>query len=1051
MNTKALRQESDLPARSSRVVTRRVVVGFVTSAFVGGTVGLAATPAAFAASGDVTTVVGTPATSVGDAPAGFSPDGTPASSALVSAPQGIAVDAAGNIYFADTDNAVVRMVPAKSGTYFGISMTANHVYTIAGTNPSAGGKVNNGYSGDGVPATSALLNAPKRVTLDANGDVVFSDNGNDVVRVIAAQPGSLFGVKLTTAGDIYTLAGKGQGVGGSFNDLHGVTFDSEGNLIVTDTGNERVQMIAAVSGTFYGQKFYGTGDIETIAGNGSSTFVDGAPAVSDGLNNPHDTVVDPTNGNLVIADYSDCRILVLAKSTGTFDGIAMTAGHLYSIAGTGSMGSADGPAASATFFYPNAVTVDPSGDVIVADVFNDEVRLVAEHTGSVYGQAVTAGNVYTIGGSTQRSSDSGDGGPAVAAGFGNPSDVTVDPNGNIFVTDGVDDPTTAGDGNRIREIEAGGSAISAPGVPGTPVATSGDGSVQLTWTAPTTGGAVSDYVIDQYTGSSATGPATTVDTKSTSLSFTVSGLKNGQAYTFAVHAVNSAGAGADSGPVTATPAAAATLPGAPGTLTAAPGQSTAKLSWTAPTTGSSPTDYVIEQYVGSSATGTPTRIDTGSTGLNYTVTGLKDGQDYTFTVVATNAKGAGPASAPVTTQPIAPPGAPGGLTATPGDGSVSLAWAAPSSGGTPTDYMVEVYKGMSASGQPVVDDLGGASRTYNVAGLTNGQAYTFEVTASDSSGVGPASAPAHATPVAPPPQSPPPQSPPPSQSPPPGAPTPPSTPPTQPGNPSDPTTSPGRSPGVPANRYWLFASDGGVFSFGGAGFYGSLGGIHLAHRVVGGVSTSDGNGYYAVASDGGVFAFGDARFYGSLGGEPIAQPIVSMAVTPSGQGYWLFARDGGVFSYGDAAFYGSLGGVPLTQPIIAARATPDGLGYYMVSADGSVYAFGDAGLYGSLWGVPLAQPIVSMAVTPSGKGYWLFARDGGVFAFGDARFHGSLGGISLDKPIVTGMSTASGDGYYLIAADGGVFAFGDAPFRGSLGGVQLVKPIVAGADLPAGA
>ncbi len=99
--------------------------------------------------------------------------------------------------------------------------------------------------------------------------------------------------------------------------------------------------------------------------------------------------------------------------------------------------------------------------------------------------------------------------------------------------------------------------------------------------------------------------------------------------------------------------------------------------------------------------------------------------------------------------------------------------------------------------------------------------------------------------------------------------------------------------------YWLAASDGGIFSFGGAPYYGSTGGMVLNKPVVGIAATSDGGGYYEVASDGGVFSYGDATFYGSTGSIRLNQPIVGMAVTPGGDGYWLVASDGGIFSFGD--------------------------------------------------------------------------------------------------------------------------------------------------------
>src|SRR5260370_290810 len=80
-------------------------------------------------------------------------------------------------------------------------------------------------------------------------------------------------------------------------------------------------------------------------------------------------------------------------------------------------------------------------------------------------------------------------------------------------------------------------------------------------------------------------------------------------------------------------------------------------------------------------------------------------------------------------------------------------------------------------------------------------------------------------------------------------------------------------------------------------------------------ATPDGSGYWMVAADGGIFCFGDAAFYGSLGKAALNQPIVGMAATPDGGGYWLIAADGGIFSFGDASFHGSTGNLHLVQPI----------------------------------------------------------------------------------------------------------------------------------------
>ena len=77
-----------------------------------------------------------------------------------------------------------------------------------------------------------------------------------------------------------------------------------------------------------------------------------------------------------------------------------------------------------------------------------------------------------------------------------------------------------------------------------------------------------------------------------------------------------------------------------------------------------------------------------------------------------------------------------------------------------------------------------------------------------------------------------------------------------------------------------------------------------------------------MASDGGIFSFGDAAFFGSMGGRPLNKPIVGMAATPDGGGYWLVASDGGIFSFGDAAFLGSMGGKPLNKPIVGMASDP---------------------------------------------------------------------------------------------------------------------------------
>ena len=215
-----------------------------------------------------------------------------------------------------------------------------------------------------------------------------------------------------------------------------------------------------------------------------------------------------------------------------------------------------------------------------------------------------------------------------------------------------------------------------------------------------------------------------------------------------------------------------------------------------------------------------------------------------------------------------------------------------------------------------------------------------------------------------------------------------------PGPPSPPPAAP------PNSSYWLVGSDGGIFTFGNAAFFGSMGGQPLNKPIVGMAPTPSKSGYWMVASDGGIFSFGDAGFFGSQGGKPLNAPIVGMASTPDGGGYWMVASDGGIFSFGDAGFHGSMGGKPLNKPIVGMASSPDGLGYWLVASDAGIFNFGDAGFFGSAGGLPLRKPAVGIAPTTDGRGYWIAASDGGIFNYGNATFNGSEGSIVLNKPVV---------------------------------------------------
>jgi hypothetical protein len=240
--------------------------------------------------------------------------------------------------------------------------------------------------------------------------------------------------------------------------------------------------------------------------------------------------------------------------------------------------------------------------------------------------------------------------------------------------------------------------------------------------------------------------------------------------------------------------------------------------------------------------------------------------------------------------------------------------------------------------------------------------------------------------------------------------------------------------------FWLLGRDGGVFSFGTAHFYGSVGNIPLGRQIVAMAAKPDSSGYWFVDSTGEVYVY-KAPFWGSMAGVPLTKPIVGMAATPSGNGYWLVASDGGIFSFGDARFFGSTGSIHLNKPIVGMAATPSGNGYWLVASDGGIFAFGDAPFYGSTGSITLNQPIVGMAATPTGRGYWFVASDGGIFAFGDAPFLGSAVSDEI-TPIVGMAPTKTPYGYRVVRADGSVLPFGNAAAGSGLTG-SLKAPMVA--------
>jgi hypothetical protein len=276
------------------------------------------------------------------------------------------------------------------------------------------------------------------------------------------------------------------------------------------------------------------------------------------------------------------------------------------------------------------------------------------------------------------------------------------------------------------------------------------------------------------------------------------------------------------------------------------------------------------------------------------------------------------------------------------------------------------------------------------------------------------------------------------------------------------------SPSAPevSHGYWLVGADGGIFSFGSAGFHGSTGNLVLQRPVVGITPTADRNGYWLVATDGGVFAFGDAGFYGSLPGLGIAPagsgsprelnaPLVGMVPSADGHGYFMVAADGGVFAFGDAQFEGSCPGRGgCAGRVVSVVPDATGHGYWLVTATGHVSPFGDAPNEGQPVddsnGQPLPYPVTSAVRTPDGAGYWVILGDAQVLAFGDARYYPPTTGyasatITPENPVAAIFATDDSLGYWIATADGSVFDSGDAPDDGSMATEPLNAPIIAAA------
>ncbi len=322
---------------------------------------------------------GTISTVAGNGLVSYSGDGGQAASAQLNGPRGAAVDAAGNLYIADTENHTVRRV-TRSGV----------IANFAG-NGSAG------FAGDGSQAAGAQLSRPQAVTVDAAGNVYIADTGNHRVRAVS------------TSGVITSIAGNGSpGFGGDggpaasaqLNAPRGLAVDASGNLYVADFNNNLVRKIS-------------NGTITTAAGTGLAGFSgDGGPASKAQLRGPISVAVDGV-GNLYIADYGNYRVRVVSRN-----------GVINTIAGNGtSVSTGDGgPAVNAQLAAPGSLAVDAAGNLYIGDSIA-RVREIFS-----YGTIATIAGDGTIG-------YSGDGGPALSARLNGSSGLAVDGAYNVYVAD----------------------------------------------------------------------------------------------------------------------------------------------------------------------------------------------------------------------------------------------------------------------------------------------------------------------------------------------------------------------------------------------------------------------------------------------------------------------------------------------------------------------------------------------------------------------------------------------------------------------------------------
>jgi len=354
-----------------------------------------------AGSGIITTIAG-------NGIPGYEGDNGAATAASLNVPVSMAVDGSGNLYIADFANNRIRKVAAGTGI----------ITTIAGNGTQ-------GYSGDGGAATAASLYSPQGVALDGAGNLYIVDEMNARIRKVAVATGII----TTVAGNgTHGYAGdNGSATAASLNSPISIAMDSAGNFHIGDGGNNRIRKVSAVTGIITTMAGSGAAGYADGSGGGGGYSGDGGPATSGTLYQPHTLAVD-NSGNLYIADSENHRIRKVAAGTGI----------ITTVAGSGTEGYTGdgGPATAASINYPIGIAVDSSGNLYVADYYNQRIRKVAAGTGIITTVAGDGTQGYA-----------GDNGPATSARLNYPWGVATDSAGNLFIAD---------TGNqRIRKVTAG--------------------------------------------------------------------------------------------------------------------------------------------------------------------------------------------------------------------------------------------------------------------------------------------------------------------------------------------------------------------------------------------------------------------------------------------------------------------------------------------------------------------------------------------------------------------------------------------------------------------